>query len=330
MPDDIFGRQKRKIINTVRRLVGVSALGEELHRQTERLAETRNMVAHLSNQIAGRGVERAPLLDGHTLRGFEYPYVAKERKWERAPFIRRLTEGFERSKPAYAELLTRFATLAPKLADIAADEVPGQACWNNPWFSGLDAVSLYGLLALNNPETYLEIGSGYSTTFARRAVRDHGLKTKIISVDPQPRREVDAACDQVIREPLEKVDPEIFSRLTARDILFVDSSHRSFQNSDVTVFFVEILGMLPPGLLYGIHDILLPSDYCGGFVENFYNEQYLLAAYLAGGASGDSIELPVYWASYCEELKPILQPLWDMPNLHGVPPVGGSFWLRKG
>ena len=39
----------------------------------------------------------------------------------------------------------------------------------------------------------LEIGSGNSTKFARRAIRDHRLCTRITSIDPHPRAEIDAA-----------------------------------------------------------------------------------------------------------------------------------------
>ena len=42
--------------------------------------------------------------------------------------------------------------------------------WDNSWFPGLDAASLYSMIANGKPSTYLEIGSGYSTRFARRAV----------------------------------------------------------------------------------------------------------------------------------------------------------------
>ena len=70
--------------------------------------------------------------------------------------------------------------------------------FHNELFSGLDAAALYGVLQLCNPGTYLEIGSGNSTKFARRAINDGGLRTKIISIDPAPRVEVDSLCDEVI------------------------------------------------------------------------------------------------------------------------------------
>ena len=53
-----------------------------------------------------------------------------------------------------------------------------QPYWSNPWFSGLDAVALYGFIATEKPKLYLEIGSGNSTKFTKRAILDHNLLTK--------------------------------------------------------------------------------------------------------------------------------------------------------
>jgi len=66
---------------------------------------------------------------------------------------------------------------------------------------------------------YFEIGSGHSTKFARHTIKRSaasrlplgGLQTKVISVDPHARAEIDALCDEVIRMPLEDSDHRIFS-----------------------------------------------------------------------------------------------------------------------
>lgn len=125
----------------------------------------------------------------------------------------------------------------------------------------MDSISLYSLLAINNPRRYVEVGSGNSTMFASQAIRDHGLRTSIVSIDPFPRANIDSICDRVIRAPCEDVPAGFFESLTSDDILFIDNSHRSFPNSDVPVFFTEILPHLPSRMTYGIHDIFLPWDY---------------------------------------------------------------------
>ena len=66
----------------------------------------------------------------------------------------------------------------------------------------------------------------------------------ITSIDPQPRAEVDAICDEVVRSPLEDTDLSVFDTLDAGDILFVDNAHRVLPNSDATVVFLEVLPRL--------------------------------------------------------------------------------------
>ena len=48
--------------------------------------------------------------------------------------------------------------------------------WLNNWFPAFDAAVLYGTLIRQRPRRYIEIGSGISTKFARRAINYHGLE----------------------------------------------------------------------------------------------------------------------------------------------------------
>jgi hypothetical protein len=118
----------------------------------------------------------------------------------------------------------------------------------------------------------------------RRSIDDHGLGTRLVSIDPHPRAETEALCNEVVRQPLEDTDLSIFAALGPDDICFIDNSHLAFQNSVVTVFMLEVLPSLRPGVLVGIHDIMLPGDYPEAWRERFYNGQYLLAAFLLGRA----------------------------------------------
>jgi hypothetical protein len=95
-----------------------------------------------------------------------------------------LYEIIKRGKDAYKlqlKVLMEYEDYVLRIKSNEPDEVE-QPYWNNPWFSGLDAVVLYGFIATTKPNLYLEIGSGNSTKFARRAISDHNLLTKIISV----------------------------------------------------------------------------------------------------------------------------------------------------
>ena len=110
-----------------------------------------------------------------------------------------------------------------------------------------------------------------------------GFETRIVSIDPQPRAEVDELCDRVLRVPLEAADLSVFDELSDGDVLFFDGSHRTFMNSDATVFFLEVLPRLADGVLVGVHDVFLPYDYPRDFADRYYSEQYLLAAHLIAG-----------------------------------------------
>jgi len=204
--------------------------------------------------------------------------------------------------------------------------------WIHDWLGGLDTFALYGFVASRNPALLLEVGSGYSTKVTRRAIRDHGLRTKLISIDPQPRAEIDGLCDEVIRQPLERCDLSIIDRLQAGDIFFMDGSHRAFMNSDVTVFFLEVLPRLKPGVLVHIHDIFLPEDYRPHWIERFYphrywSEQYLLATSLLAGHSGYEVALPNHYVSITPRLSAVLDEFWKAPQLSGVETNGSSFWI---
>jgi predicted O-methyltransferase YrrM len=220
--------------------------------------------------------------------------------------------------------------MGPSLAPLAAlseDETdPSLPYWSNPWLPTLDGATLYGLIATRRPSLYMEVGSGFSTKFARLAIRDHGLETKIVSIDPQPRAEVDALCDEVVRSPYEDIDLDLLDRLGPGDMLFVDNSHRAFTNSDVTVFFTETLPYLRPGVIYGLHDTFIPDDYPAAWNDRFYAEQYLLMSYLAGGAAGDEVLLGTHHVAtsphLLQELTPFLPPT-------GSALVGGGFWMTR-
>ncbi|MEZ2320220.1 MAG: class I SAM-dependent methyltransferase [Microcoleus sp.] len=201
--------------------------------------------------------------------------------------------------------------------------------WNNDYLPGLDAMALYSFLALKKPKKYFEVGSGNSSKFVKKAIRDFDLQTQITSFDPHPRAEIDSLCDRVIRKPLEESDLSIFDELQSGDILFIDGSHYCFMNTDVTVVFLEILPRLKSGVLVQLHDILLPYDYPPEWTNRFYSEQYLLAAYLLAEGDKLNIVLPNAFISYDQELSGILKEIWNNPNIQGVRSTkGSSFWFE--
>ena len=201
-------------------------------------------------------------------------------------------------------------------------------CWVNPMFIGLDGAALYRFIRERRPRTYLEIGSGYSTRFAARAKRDGDLATQIVSIDPEPRAEVDALCDEVIRRPLEDVDMERFGELGTDDVLFFDGSHRVFMHNDVSVFWLDALPRVRPGVLCGIHDVWLPDDYPPGHAEKYWSEHYLLAVALLFGERLRPV-LACHYTCTHAVLSAQLDGLWDAMGLNGLNAYGSAFWFER-
>lgn len=216
--------------------------------------------------------------------------------------------------------------IAVSLEDTA---IPKPAWIGGP-ISPFDALMLYTLVCQHQPKQYVEIGSGITTCFAKQAIDDFKLKTQIISIDPDPRAEIDMICDRNIRLGLEDCDLEIFDQLKAGDILFFDGSHRTFMNSDVTVFFIDILPRLKPGVVIHIHDICLPYDYPESFKHWYWNEQYMLAVYLMNAKDKIYPIAPTSFICRCEFFSEQLKiPFVDLgnPEHNKDWQSGGSMWF---
>ncbi len=200
--------------------------------------------------------------------------------------------------------------------------------WLGGPISAFDALALYAIIQQHKPNLYLEIGSGMSTCFARQAITDAKLNTRVVSIDPEPRAAIDDICDQVVRQPLETSDLNIFQKLKKGDILFFDGSHRTFMNSDVTIFFLDILPYLNPGVLVHLHDIFLPFDYPDSFKYWYWNEQYLLATYLIAAMDRLDPVLPTAYICYSGNFESwATNPPIDLGQANDSWNGGGSFWF---
>lgn len=201
--------------------------------------------------------------------------------------------------------------------------------WINGWLPGLDGAALYALVRERQPAVYWEVGSGNSTRFVKQAIVDGNLPTRIVSIDPSPRAEIDRLCDEVLRAPLEDICALLMARIGSGDVCFIDCSHRAFQNSDVTVAMLELLPSLPPDVVIGFHDIFLPDDYPPEWATRYYNEQYLLAMFLLGGHAGMEIILPAWAVSRRPELAAKVASIWEGQEFAEVEQHGDAFWLRS-
>ena len=261
----------------------------------------------------------------------EYAYFPAARPIEAGGGGRQVEALFRRDEPAIAATIAGIARHIEALARIPRrQDGPLRPYWQNDWFPPFDGAALYGLIAEQRPRRYVEVGSGISTRFARQAVADLGLSTRIVSIDPHPHNAVAELCDETIVQRMEDMPAAFWAGLADGDMLFIDNSHRSLPGSDVTVFFTEVMPVLPPGVIYGVHDIFLPRDYPPQWNGRFYSEQYLLMTYLLGGNGGDQVLLPVQWAATQPRLHGLLSALWERTDLfHEAGTSGGAYWARR-
>lgn len=263
----------------------------------------------------------------------EYAYASLPgcRYGEGQPLHVAIEAALASGRDAYAETLRDIAALVPDLQRIPVHADPEQPLgphWQNRFLPALDVATLYGMIASRKPRVYCEIGSGNSTRVAALARRQHSPATRIVSIDPAPRADVAGLCDRVERVPLQSCDLALFEVLEPGDIVFLDGSHQVLPSSDVSVFFLEVLPRLQPGVIVEIHDICWPADYPSAWHGRQYSEQYMLAMLLLYARERLRIIAANAWITMQPELTGILAPLWTGHG--GIYPAGSSFWFTIG
>lgn len=267
------------------------------------------------------GLDFAPSVDLRPRWGFSRP--------QHSGILRIL----EKDKKPYLRILSEIRKNLPHFKKIPKEAAGHSALsWKNPQQTPLDCAVIYSMVSHYRPGRYIEVGSGISTLFAYRAKTDLNIPMTVESIDPQPRAECDAICDVVHRIPIEKMPLEYFEELSPGDFLVIDGTHRSFMNSDVTILVLDILPKLKPGVIVGFHDIKWPNDYSKVFVNWYWNEQYLLGAYLLGtGGKGHKIIFPLNYCSISGMLSQYMSEIyewWGHTSLEGWR-GGGWFWFSK-
>lgn len=194
----------------------------------------------------------------------------------------------------------------------APEDDPQAVYWKNGYFSRADARALYAIAAVHDPRRWVEVGVGYSTRFLRKAIEEHGLQTRITSIDPSPRAEIEGKTDEHIEQNLLDVQLDTFAALKAGDVFFLDGSHVMLQGTDVTHALLNVFPVLKPGVLVHVHDIYLPFEYPAAIRVKQFNEQHALAAMLQFSDQWD-----------------VLLPVHFMRRTGMIEYGGGSFWMRK-
>ncbi len=227
--------------------------------------------------------------------------------------------------------------LGPPIAelDVPLDDPghPGAFFLRNTGFESVDAELLYGMIRSARPAQVVELGSGYTTLLINMAARrnaQEGSPAQHVAYDPYPREQVLGAS---VPEPTRleaisatEVPMEVFTRLEADDVLFVDTTHTVKLGSDVNFVVLDVLPRLNAGVLVHFHDIFLPWEYPRGWFEDmqyFWAEQYLLQAFLAYNEAFEVL-VPAHAIArvHPDRLARIVPSF-----VPGVMP--GSLWLRR-
>ncbi len=239
------------------------------------------MAPRMAKRLRRLGFGLSTLL-GFGARGFFIPHRYAStiaRPVPPNPAVERL---FADHSTAFADLLDRLDRYREDLTAIGADAPPAPR-WGQGWFPRLDAAIAYALVRERMPGRIVEVGSGHSTRFLARAVRDGGLETQITAIDPEPRRALTGLPVEHLACPLQQAPAGLFGALEPGDMLFIDSSHIVMPGTDLDILFGQVLASLPAGVLVHVHDIFLPDDYPKDWIWRGYNEQQTVAALLAGG-----------------------------------------------
>jgi hypothetical protein len=161
--------------------------------------------------------------------------------------------------------------------------------FNNESFDSGDAEYWYQVIRFYKPKRIIEVGSGYSTLMAIKAIRrnrelDPAYDCRHICIEPYERPWLEQTGVELVRKKVEDLDVQFFSVLEENDILFIDSSHVIRPQGDVLFEYLEVLPTLKKGVLVHLHDIFTPRNYLQQWLEEevkFWNEQYLMEAFLS-------------------------------------------------
>jgi predicted O-methyltransferase YrrM len=163
----------------------------------------------------------------------------------------------------------------------------------NGAFGSGDAEYWYQIIRKIKPKRIFEIGSGNSTLMAINAISKNQQENPIykcehLCIEPYEMPWLEEVGVSVVRKKVEEVELSFFSQLQENDILFIDSSHIIRPQGDVLFEYLELLPSLNKGVIVHVHDIFSPKNYPTSWLQDevkFWNEQYLLEAFLSHNSS---------------------------------------------
>lgn len=243
-----------------------------------------------------------------------------------------LLTGIDMNEPGQMKLLAQFSRkFQAEYNNLTFD---GKPIVENPYFSSVDVEVLYCMVRQFRPSRIVEIGSGYSTMISAAAILANKTGSRpageLVAIEPYPKDFLlrgFRGLSRLINDPVQSVPISFFEGLRQNDIFFIDSSHIVKTGGDVCYEFLEILPRLRKGVIVHVHDIFLPSEYPEHQVmglKYFYNEQYLLQAFLSFNTS-----FKVLWSGSFMHLRHPRQLREAFLSYDPTRNWPGSFWMQR-
>lgn len=245
--------------------------------------------------------------------------------------------GVDLHEDSQQELLGRVLTYREEYEDIprGLTDDPRKFHLDNGMFTSVDAEILYAFIRMFRPRKMLEVGGGFSTLLSAQALQmnqneNPNEELSLVTVDPYADAAKHAGLPDLARltvRPVQELELSFFEALQENDMLFIDSSHVLKLGSDVQYLFNEVIPRVKKGVLIHFHDIFLPAEYPRAWIKKelrFYNEQYLLQAFLSFNSA-----FRVIWAgSYMHLSHPrTLEAAFSSYDASHTWP--GSLWIQR-
>ncbi len=229
--------------------------------------------------------------------------------------------SLSRWKRLYGEIFTKLRTDPMINLHCAANK-----CVHNGFYSTPDAEVYTATILDHKPANIIEVGSGFSTMIARRAVNELNNGCKITVIDPQPRTNITDFADDISYKRVEDIAiDDILSK--PNSIIFIDSSHIIRSGGDLPYVYNKLLPNLLPGTPVHVHDIFIPYDYPVKYQNRLYTEQYILQALLTHSNKFKVLFAAHYMChNYLQLMRESISECIGGEN----PSTGGSFWFEAG
>jgi hypothetical protein len=240
--------------------------------------------------------------------------------------------GIETRTHEQLELLQQFRSFYDEIPFRAEQNDGLRYYFDNLYFTFGDGIALYSMLRHFRPARVIEVGAGFSSA-VMLDTNDQFLSGSIefTFIEPFPERllslmsDADRRKNQVKVAPVQDVPVDLFTTLTAGDILFIDSSHVAKVGSDVVHLLTYVLPALNRGVVVHFHDIFWPFEYPHHWVQEgrAWNETYVLKAFLQYNAAFKILLFNSYLAVHHRDVLTRDFPLWSEPA------PGASLWLER-